>query len=106
MKNFAHHMTIDHTKLALELKMAAPSSVTVPKDNSDPSVLDSLKALHGKEFDEAYIEKLGAGIPEGSAGRPERQAEGSRAEGAADRPKASVDGAGTGREEERSVVTT
>ncbi|KND58689.1 hypothetical protein BVER_03173c [Candidatus Burkholderia verschuerenii] len=59
VKSFAHHMMIDHTKLAIQLKMAAPSGVTVPKDNSDPSVLDSLKALHGKQFDEAYIQKLG-----------------------------------------------
>jgi putative membrane protein len=59
VKNFAHHMMIDHTKLAMQLKMAAPSGVSVPKDNSDPSVLSSLDALQGKAFDTAYIEKLG-----------------------------------------------
>jgi putative membrane protein len=59
VKNFAHHMMIDHTKLAMQLKMAAPHGVTVPMDNSDPSVLDSLKPLHGKEFDSAYIQRVG-----------------------------------------------
>jgi predicted outer membrane protein len=59
VKSFAHHMMIDHTKLTLELKMAAPHGVTVPKDNSDTAVLDSLKGLKGKEFDTAYIQKVG-----------------------------------------------
>jgi putative membrane protein len=59
VKNFAHHMMIDHAKLAMQLKMAAPSGVSVPKDNSDPSVLASLDALNGKAFDTAYIGKLG-----------------------------------------------
>ncbi len=59
VRSFAHHMLIDHTKLAMQLKMAAPHGVSVPKDNSDVSVLDSLRALHGKEFDTAYIQKVG-----------------------------------------------
>jgi putative membrane protein len=59
VKNFAHHMMIDHTKLTMQLKMAAPKGVTVPKDNSDPSTLESLKALKGKEFDTAYIQRAG-----------------------------------------------
>jgi putative membrane protein len=59
VKSFAHHMMLDHTKLTMQLKMAAPHGVTVPKDNSDTSTLDSLKALHGKEFDAAYIQKVG-----------------------------------------------
>lgn len=59
VKNFAHHMMLDHTKLTLQLKMAAPHGVTVPKDNSDTAVLDSLKGLKGKEFDTAYIQKVG-----------------------------------------------
>ncbi|MDR5833974.1 DUF4142 domain-containing protein [Caballeronia sp. LZ034LL] len=59
VKSFAHHMMVDHMKLARQLKMAAPHGVTVPMNNSDPSALDSLKALHGKEFDTAYIQKLG-----------------------------------------------
>lgn len=59
VKSFAHHMMLDHTKLTMQLKMAAPHGVEVPKDNSDTSVLDSLKGLHGKEFDDAYIKKIG-----------------------------------------------
>jgi predicted outer membrane protein len=59
VQNFAHHMMVDHTKLTLELKMAAPHGVTVPKDNSATTVLDSLKGLKGKEFDNAYIKSVG-----------------------------------------------
>jgi putative membrane protein len=59
VKSFAHHMMLDHTKLTVQLKMAAPHGVTVPKDNSDTSILDSLKNLHGKAFDQAYIQKVG-----------------------------------------------
>jgi putative membrane protein len=59
VKSFAHHMMLDHTKLTVQLKMAAPHGVTVPKDNSDTSILDSLKPLKGKEFDQAYIQKVG-----------------------------------------------
>jgi putative membrane protein len=59
VKSFAHHMMVDHAKLTMQLKMAAPKGVSVPKDNSDPSVLESLKALKGKEFDAAYIQKVG-----------------------------------------------
>ena len=59
VKSFAHHMMVDHTKLAMQLKMAAPHGVSVPKDNSDPSALDSLKPLHGKQFDTAYIQHMG-----------------------------------------------
>jgi putative membrane protein len=59
VKSFAHHMMIDHTKLTAQLKMAAPHGVMVPKDNSDTAVLDSLKGLHGKAFDTAYIQKVG-----------------------------------------------
>lgn len=59
VKSFAHHMMVDHTKLTVELKAAAPHGVEVPKDNSDTGVLDSLKPLKGKEFDDAYIAKIG-----------------------------------------------
>jgi len=59
VKSFAHHMMVDHTKLTVQLKMAAPHGVEVPKDNSDTSVLDELKPLKGKAFDEAYIKKVG-----------------------------------------------
>ncbi len=48
VKSFAHHMMLDHTKLTVQLKLAAPHGVTVPKDNSDTSVLDSLKGLKAK----------------------------------------------------------
>ncbi|MCC8404478.1 DUF4142 domain-containing protein [Paraburkholderia sp. MMS20-SJTN17] len=59
VKSFAHHMMLDHTKLTMQLKMAAPHGVTVPKDNSDTAVLDSLRGLKGKQFDDAYIQKVG-----------------------------------------------
>src|ERR1700749_1698404 len=59
VKSFAHHMMLDHTKLTVQLKMAAPHGVTVPKDNSDTTVLDSLKGLQGKDFDRAYIKSVG-----------------------------------------------
>ncbi|MDB5782668.1 MAG: hypothetical protein JWQ50_2583 [Caballeronia mineralivorans] len=52
-------MMMDHTKLTVQLKMAAPKGVTVPKDDSDTSVLDSLKPLKDKELDNAYISKVG-----------------------------------------------
>jgi putative membrane protein len=57
VKSFAHHMLVDHTKLTMRLKMAAPHGVTVPKDNSDTTVLDSLKGR--KDFDAAYIKTVG-----------------------------------------------
>jgi len=59
VKSFGRHMIMDHTKLTVQLKMAAPKGVTVPKDNSDTSLLDSLKPLKGKDFDNAYISKVG-----------------------------------------------
>lgn len=59
VKSFARHMMMDHTKLTVQLKMAAPKGVTVPKDNSDTGLLDSLKPLKGKDFDDAYISKVG-----------------------------------------------
>lgn len=59
VKSFAHHMMIDHAKLTVQLKMAAPHGVAVPKDNSDTALLDSLKPLKGADFDKAYIAKVG-----------------------------------------------
>ena len=59
VKSFARHMAMDHTKLTVSLKMAAPHGVAVPKDNSDTEVLDSLRGLKGKAFDDAYIQKVG-----------------------------------------------
>ncbi|MEI7297518.1 DUF4142 domain-containing protein [Paraburkholderia tropica] len=56
---FARKMMLDHMKLTAELKMAAPHGVTVPKDNSDTSVLDALRPLKGAEFDKAYTQKVG-----------------------------------------------
>lgn len=57
--SFAHRMMYDHTKMTVELKAATPHGVAAPKDNSDTSLLDSLRGLKGKEFDEAYISKVG-----------------------------------------------
>jgi predicted outer membrane protein len=59
VKSFARHMVLAHTKLTIALKAAAPHGVRVPKDNSDTAVLDSLNNLSGKEFDAAYIQKVG-----------------------------------------------
>jgi predicted outer membrane protein len=59
VKSFAHHIMLDHTKLTVQLKVAAPHGVAVPKDNSDTTVLDSLKPLKGADFDKAYITKVG-----------------------------------------------
>lgn len=59
VKSFARHMAVDHTKLTIALKAAAPHGVRVPKDNSDTAVLDELKGLKGKDFDIAYIRKVG-----------------------------------------------
>lgn len=59
VQSFARHMIVDHTKLTVALKMAAPHGVAVPKDNSDTSLLDSLRPLKGKAFDDAYVQKVG-----------------------------------------------
>ena len=59
VKSFAHHMMIDHTKMTLQLKLAAPHGVQVPTDNSDPAVLDALRPLKGPQFDQAYAQKVG-----------------------------------------------
>lgn len=45
--------------LTAQLKLAAPHGVTVPKNNSDTSILDSLRSLKGKAFDTAYTQKFG-----------------------------------------------
>jgi predicted outer membrane protein len=58
VKTFARRMAVDHTKPTAQLKMAVPRGVTVPKDNSDTAVLDSLKGLRGKEFDIAYLQQV------------------------------------------------
>ncbi|CAB3771103.1 DUF4142 domain-containing protein [Paraburkholderia solisilvae] len=58
VKAFATHMIADHTKLAMQLKMAAPHGVDVPKE-ADTAALDSLRSLKGADFDSAYISKFG-----------------------------------------------
>lgn len=59
VKSFARHMMYEHMKMTVELKATVPHDVQAPKDNSDTSLLDSLRALRGKEFDQAYIAKVG-----------------------------------------------
>lgn len=59
VRSFARHMVLDHTKLTVQLKMVAPHGVTVPKDNSDTALLDSLRPLYDQAFDRAYVEKVG-----------------------------------------------
>lgn len=59
VRAFAEHMIVDHTKLTAQLKFAAPHGVAVPKDNSDSSILDSLRPLKGDAFDRAYAQKVG-----------------------------------------------
>ncbi|MFX1675809.1 DUF4142 domain-containing protein [Paraburkholderia sp. A2WS-5] len=59
VRAFARHMAFDHTKLAAQLKIAAPHGVTVPVKNSDTSVLDALRPLKDTAFDQAYAQKLG-----------------------------------------------
>lgn len=59
VKSFARHMMLDHTKLSVQLKMAAPHGVTIPMNNSDTTVLGPLRGLKGKAFDDAYISKVG-----------------------------------------------
>jgi predicted outer membrane protein len=59
VKSYAHEMMRDHMKMTVQLKMAAPHGVEVPKDNSDTAVLDALRPLKGRQFDEAYVQKVG-----------------------------------------------
>lgn len=59
VRKFARHMIMDHTKLTLQLKMAAPKGVKVPKDNTDPAIMSALQNLKGKEFDQAYVKQVG-----------------------------------------------
>ena len=110
VKSFVHDMLVDHTRLTMQLKMAAPHGVTVPKDNSDTTVLDSLKGLRVKDFDATYIKTVGvedtrrrSRRSKGSAGRPERGSEAGGTEGIADDSGASEDGAGLGVEKGRAV---
>jgi putative membrane protein len=52
-------MIEDHTRLSRDLTAALPSNVQVPKNDADNAVLESLRPLKGKQFDDAYIEKVG-----------------------------------------------
>lgn len=58
VKSFARQMIDDHTRLSRELKAALPPNVEVP-ENPDRAVLKSLQPLQGKQFDDAYIAKVG-----------------------------------------------
>jgi predicted outer membrane protein len=58
VKSFARQMMLDHTRLTLELKLAAPHGVTVPKDNSDEAVLASLRSVPAAGFDRLYLSKV------------------------------------------------
>jgi hypothetical protein len=108
VKAFARHMMMDHTKLTVQLKMAAPKGVTVPKGNSDTSVLHWFKPL--KELDNAYISKFGMeghkqavdAFQEGDIGRAERRSKEGRSESIADDPAALSDGTGSCKAEGRS----
>jgi putative membrane protein len=58
-RSFARQMIDDHTRLSSELKAALPSTVKVPENSPDRAVLESHCPLKGKQFDEAYIAKVG-----------------------------------------------
>jgi len=58
VKSYARRMLFYHLKMTLQLKMATPHNVSVPIDNSDISVMNSLKGLQGKAFDKTYIEAI------------------------------------------------
>jgi len=59
VKSFARTMIDDHTRLASELKAALPAGVKVPENSPDRTVLESLRPLKGKQFDDAYIAEVG-----------------------------------------------
>jgi putative membrane protein len=59
VKAFAQKMIEDHTRLSGELKAALPAGLKAPEDSPDRAVLESLQRLKGKQFDEAYIAKVG-----------------------------------------------
>jgi putative membrane protein len=59
VKTFARTMIDDHMRLASELKAALPASFKIPQNDPDHAVLESLRPLRGKQFDDAYIAKVG-----------------------------------------------
>jgi putative membrane protein len=80
VKSFAHHMILDHMKLAAQLKMAAPHGVEVPAHDSDEAVLDALENLKGSAFDRKYVEMVGlAGHRQAIATFAQEAAEGQNA---------------------------
>jgi putative membrane protein len=61
VKQFAHKMVDDHTKLGDEMKQVAQQlSVKVPDSPSgkDKSTMSKMQALNGDEFDKAYIKDM------------------------------------------------
>jgi putative membrane protein len=59
VQSFARTMIDDHTRLASEPKAALPASLKVPENIPDRAVMESLRPLKGKQFDDAYISKVG-----------------------------------------------
>jgi predicted outer membrane protein len=59
VKSFARQMIEDHTRLAGELRAALPPDMRAPESSPDRVVLESLRPLKGKQFDDAYITKVG-----------------------------------------------
>jgi predicted outer membrane protein len=59
VRSFARQMIDDHTRLSSELKAALPTTVKFPENSPDRAVLESLRPLKGKQFDDAYIAKVG-----------------------------------------------
>ena len=59
IKTFARRMIADHSKLTVQLKVAAPHNVAIPKDNSDVALMNQLKGLQGQQFDKMYMQKVG-----------------------------------------------
>jgi putative membrane protein len=59
VKSYARKMIEDHTRLASDLKAALPAGLKVPENSPDRAVLESLRPLKGKQFDDAYIAEVG-----------------------------------------------
>lgn len=48
VKSLAHHRMLDHAKLTVQLKVAAPHDAAMPKDNSDTAVLGFTQTAQGR----------------------------------------------------------
>jgi predicted outer membrane protein len=101
-------MMLDRARLTVQLQMAVPHGVEVPKDNPDITLLDSLRPLKGKQFDQAYIQKVGLKGHKQAVAAFEREmpragtrSSRKRLEGAANHQGALQDGAGSRGEEGR-----